>query len=310
MLKKFLDMTGAVVPNGIVHVGAHTGQEIVEYKEYAPRNLVWIEADPEVFQRLHKNVTQPWGLTNTEQWCLNALVSDTDGEMVDFHLAKNGSQSSSMFDFTDLLISRFPHAAPTGTVLQLESKTLNSLLTGVGLEPSQIDYLVLDTQGAELKCLAGLGSFIDHLQYLTVEVSTVEYYSGGAQMHELDTHLESRSFLRISGTPNWQHGDALYIRVLSLPAGTDPILSSDDVKKDESMRQYVNNVIARMNDKETHGDCDFAALDDELFAAYEEYESVFARSSSHAACLTMARVAYDEGMGKSLTAFLKPLHCV
>ncbi len=67
MLKNFLHMTKCTEPTGIVHVGAHTGQEILEYKDYTPAVIVWIEADPEVFPRLYQNVTQNWGMTETEQ---------------------------------------------------------------------------------------------------------------------------------------------------------------------------------------------------------------------------------------------------
>lgn len=117
MLAKFLEMTTAPVPRGIVHVGAHIGQEILEYKDYRPEIVVWIEADPQTYADLCDNIIQDWG---PKQWCLNALVSDTDNEMVDFNIASNDSQSSSMFEFTDLIIERFPSARPTGEVLHPE----------------------------------------------------------------------------------------------------------------------------------------------------------------------------------------------
>ncbi len=237
-------------------------------------------------------------------------MSDTNSDTLDFHLTGDKSQSSSMFPPTELHTRFFPKATPTGQVLQLESRTLSTLLADLSLEPTQIDYLVLDTQGAELKCLGGLGRYIQNLRYLTVEVSTVEYYEGGAQLPELDAYLEARGFLRVSGIPRWKHGDALYLRTSTDGRAADRVLTAVENHQDGEVRDFVNSFIGRGNDVIEDEHFDFASWDEELFQVYERYEAVLGLATSYDVCVAMARFAYDRNMGRSLTAFLKPLRCL
>lgn len=298
-------MTGAKTPQGIVHVGAHTGQELEEYRGYAPAIVVWVEADPAVYSTLCQNVEQYRGLTETIYWCLNALVSDTDGGVLDFFLTNGGGQSSSMFEPTDLHKNRFPEARPTGEVLHLKSRSLSALLGDVGLAPSQIDYLVIDTQGAELKCLGGLGRYIENLLYLTVEVSTAEFYKGGAQMHELDNYLEAREFLRVSGRR--KHGNALYLRINPQDSAFDHEMTDRDMQHDQEMREALNNMINRINIHAGRENLDIASLDGELLSVYEKYEPILVQPRSRDVCLTGVRLAYENGMERAFSRFLKPL---
>lgn len=295
MLQKFLEMTGAPAPKGIVHVGAHLGQEVREYKEYKPHALVWIEADPRLFARLQEHLSE-WSLTGTTQWCLNTLISDEDEAFHDFHIAQNDGQASSMFRSTEILHDRYPLGSPTGEILNLETRTLGKVLTNLTLRPEQIDYLVLDTQGAELKCLRGLGDFISDLRFITAEASTVELYSGGAQLIELDAFLEPKGFLRVKSDPPAEHGNVLYVRE------NKPLIqeNSADPARDQAMRNDANEIIANLNNGN-------GVRESDLMAFYDVHGPVLAKPDSRLACLIMARIAFDDGYTEALLAYLELL---
>jgi len=295
VLKKFLEMTGAPAPRGIVHVGAHLGQEIREYKDYEPETLVWIEADPRLYQEMQDHLAQ-WNLPGTSQWCLNTLISDVHGEDHNFYIAKNDGQASSMFVSTDLLKERYPLGAPTGEILSLETRRLDRVLENLELSPSGIDYLVIDTQGAELKCLGGLGGFINNLRFIRAEASTVPLYDGGAQLNEIDAFLEPRGFLRIKSDPPAEHGDVLYVRV----DRRDVDGAVTESTSDHEMRAAANEIIANLND----GD---GVQESELLDLLRDYRDILAKPDSRLACAIMARIAFDDGYKDAFLGYLELL---
>ena len=58
---------------GILHIGAHTGEENEHYKELGIRSALWVEAQPDIYLQLIKNVEQ--------KRALNAAVWSTEIEM-------------------------------------------------------------------------------------------------------------------------------------------------------------------------------------------------------------------------------------
>ncbi len=311
VLQKFLDMVGASPPRGIVHVGAHHGQEIDEYQVYAPEVLVWIEANPPAYAAL-QGFLKTWHLPGTSQWCINALISDVDGEMHDFHIAVNTGQASSMFPSTDLQWQRYPKGRSTGEVIRLKTHTLKTVLSDLSLSPSQIDYLVLDTQGAEMKCFGGLGDYMDNLRYITSEVSTTELYAGGAQMHEIDAFLEPRGFVRVTSDPvQFQHGDMLYIRLdMDARQSTAPFSKADHARE-TAMRAAVNDLIEGINKNLNEHDWSDALVDpefeDKVFAIQAEYADLLAMRRSRDVCLGLARFSFDQGYKRAFPAFFAAL---
>ncbi len=296
-------------PKGVVHVGAHHGQEIGEYQSYAPEVLVWIEANPRAYVYL-QGFLASWDLPGTSHWCLNALISDVDGEMHDFHIANNDAQASSMFPSTELLRARYPKGSPTGEIMRLEMRTLKSVLAELKLSPAEIDYLVLDTQGAEMKCFGGLGDYIDNLRYITAEVSTAELYTGGAQMHELDEYLEPRGFFRVSSEPTQsQHGDMLYVRMDEESRQPHRQLSEADSAREISMRTAFNGVIGTINDniKNNVGESVASEIEDELVRIQDEFSDILVLPCSRNICSGLARFSFDAGYARAFPAFFLAL---
>ena len=77
------------LPKGIIHVGAHKGEELTTYEDLGIENVIWIEANPKIFESLNENIKK---FKNHKAY--NFLVSDKNDEEYIFHVTNNGESSS------------------------------------------------------------------------------------------------------------------------------------------------------------------------------------------------------------------------
>jgi FkbM family methyltransferase len=203
-------------PNTIVHVGASVAQELRSYEALRPRQIVWVEANPSIARRLRWRIRLRRS-SAVKHVCIQALVTDKDGQGVVFNIFNNDSLSSSIFKAAGALRREWPDVRETGKTKTLVSSRLDTILLNRSIEPDDVDALVVDLQGAELLCLKGAGAYLAHVSFIEVEVSTEAIYDGGVLFPELDSFLSAAGFVRVSAVP-W-HGDVVYVRtaVLGLP---------------------------------------------------------------------------------------------
>lgn len=190
-------------PEGILHVGAHLGEEVQDYLNEGITKIILVEAIGEkvnqlLNQRLQFNPP-------IEIKIINACVSDCEEEVM-FNITNNG-QSSSMLEL-GTHIQEHPDVYIVRRE-KMKTQRLDKLITA-------IDYpyfLNMDIQGAELKALKGMGDLLKNCIAVYTEVNVKELYKGCALLPEIDAYLESVGFTgveeQISGH-GW--GDKLYLR--------------------------------------------------------------------------------------------------
>ena len=187
---------------GIIHVGAHECEEIVVYDKYISRdNVVWFEALPDKVE-FCKN-KYPGVLIE------NAVVSDCV-ELVVFHRADNG-QSSSFLEFGTHLIQH----PDTHYVSEFQAKTqrLDSILEKYTIP---FNFINLDIQGAELRALKGMESYLPSIQYIYTEVNSDHVYKDCCLITELDDYLGQFGFKRVETSWCGRWGDAFYVKPLHI----------------------------------------------------------------------------------------------
>jgi FkbM family methyltransferase len=191
---------------GVVHVGAHLGEEAEVYDRMGVPRVLWIEANPDLLASLTRHVDRFAG-----QAAVQALVADDDGCVLPFHVANNG-QSSSLLDF-----GTHPQHAPDVWFVEtkhLPSTTLDRVLSDHDFR--DFNLLNLDLQGAELRCLRGARRALQQVDCVYTEVNEDHLYRGGALVGELDEFLTGFERVATAMTPaGW--GDALYVRRDALP---------------------------------------------------------------------------------------------
>ncbi len=185
----------------VLHVGASTGQEIAHYYKNGVTDTLWIEAIPEVYMQLLKNIAH-----YPNAGAFNACISDVNDAEVVFNIANNDGQSSSILQLGT-------HATVHPEVkyikqIKLRTKRIDSLVSVVP------PFVNIDLQGAELLALKGMGILLHNVKYLYLEVNRKHLYQGCPLVEELDAYLAPFGFIRIetywAGNTGW--GDAFYIR--------------------------------------------------------------------------------------------------
>lgn len=189
---------------GVLHVGAHEGEEADAYDALGYTPVYWVEADANTCKKLEKNVAHRPG-----HHVLNAVCAEKSG-LVTFHHANNGQSSS--------ILELGTHATEHPEVVYVgENEMLASTvdeLAFLGLIGDEANFVNLDVQGAELMVLKGAIEFLQHVDYIYTEVNKKELYVGCVLLPELDRWLRMRGFNRFETemTPHgW--GDALYMKV-------------------------------------------------------------------------------------------------
>ena len=193
---------------GVLHIGAHFGQEAKVYQSQGIARAIWIEALPFAYHYLVANVTRIPGLAST---CIHACISDVDGKEVVFHVASNEGQSSSFLEFGT-------HTMEHPTVkfvrdLKMKTRRVDTLLRDRRIEVGPDWFLNIDLQGAELLALKGMGDLLWRFNYAYIEVNVKELYRGCPHVEEIDEYLYNFGFTgvetKMTGS-GW--GDKLYKR--------------------------------------------------------------------------------------------------
>lgn len=193
--------------NGILHLGANTGQEAKTYESLGIRNVIWVEAHPAVFRELEEHLTRFKG-----QRAYRGCITDEDNRVTNFHVANNAGQSSSVLELGTHKVQH-PTVRYTGQI-QMVSKTVDTLLRQHGEVIAGRWLLNADLQGAELMALKGMRENLQHFHWLYLEVNQEPLYVGCPLLPELDLYLGERGFrrtdLHMTGS-GW--GDALFCRI-------------------------------------------------------------------------------------------------
>lgn len=175
---------------GVIHIGAHRGQEI---RDYAKRKLrvLWIEANPETFPHLQANLRG-----HSKQKCLLGLIGSKNNKQKGFYISSNDGASSSIFPL-DESSTIWPNLKISKKIL-LDEQTLPSLLQKAELSILNYDTLILDVQGAELQILKGISSIETTFRGIQIEACNFSLYKGAPTFEEVDKYLQDRGYSLIS----------------------------------------------------------------------------------------------------------------
>ncbi len=194
-----------IPPRGVIHIGAHEGYEVNSYQAMGVEKVLFIEANPTVFERLQQNVAQ---FENVQ--AVNYAIAHENGT-INLRVT-SFDQSSSILPLKhhqDI----YPGVVETHQVT-VASRTLDTLLSELGLNPADFNILNIDIQGAELLALQGANNWLQYVDAINTEVNYKELYEGCALIDELDRFLEQYGFERVATItphhPDW--GDAFYVK--------------------------------------------------------------------------------------------------
>ena len=195
---------------GSIHLGAHRGEEIWSYKKNNINNLILIEANKKLINKLKikKFVFNHFFKMNIS--LENCIISHQNNISVKLNITNN-SQSSSILN-----LKKHSELYPHINVIKEEivaSRTLDDLFSNK-YEIKKFNFLNMDIQGAELLALRGAKNILKNIDAIYTEINFQELYEGCALAQDLDTFLKKYDFTRVRTVtpehPSW--GDALYLK--------------------------------------------------------------------------------------------------
>lgn len=158
-------------PKGVLHVGAWDAWEAKQYAHYCGNNSIFLEANPNSYE-IFKEEIEKFGqkIYNLAAWNIDDL------EMKLFCPPSNPDSSSLL--------------EQNGDIVMTKTITIKTLFEREGLDFSNYDLLNIDTEGAELQVLEGIGDGIKSFNYIIIEVSDL----GSSFETQVNDYILSKGF--------------------------------------------------------------------------------------------------------------------
>ena len=196
---------------GIIHVGGCKGEELFSYFMSNIKNVILIEANPELvkFLKVKKFIYNKILRMNIS--IENFAAYNENDKMMDLNITNN-LQSSSVLNLhkhSDLYPNIFVEKK-----VKIQTQTINKIFKE-NYDLNNFNFLNLDIQGAELKALEGCNQILSSINAIYTEINFEELYEGCPHVNEIDLFLKNFKFKRVltetPDHPSW--GDALYLKV-------------------------------------------------------------------------------------------------
>lgn len=188
---------------GVIHVGAHHGQEFSDYIKYfgSGLNIHWFEPIKESYDVLLENI----GKEPNNFFYNFGLGSEPQKKKI-WKDSGNEAQSSSFLKPLGHL-EVFPHITFNETEEEIQIVRLDDLRI------RNSNVLVLDTQGYEFEVLKGSAETLKFIDHIFCEVNLTELYEGCPGLHTIDSYLRPFGFnLREEWYVKNQWGDCYWSR--------------------------------------------------------------------------------------------------
>ena len=207
---EIINSLGLPKAKGVLQVGASSGQEVGYFVERGISHGAFVEPLDGPFSVLRERCAG-----HQDFLPVQALCGSRDGDTVDFHLATNNGESSSILKprrhLTDYPFVGFHH------VVKMQTFTLDRILLAIASQRPDIvaamDLLFMDAQGAELKILQGANAALHQVRYIYTEVGMGGGYEGDVPLEDLIAFLKTYGF-RIAdletNPEGW--GNALFVK--------------------------------------------------------------------------------------------------
>jgi FkbM family methyltransferase len=204
MLIQFSEIVKFNIPiRGVIHVGAHYGQEFADYQKAGITNLMFFEPVKSIFEKLKENIPESQRVK-----LYNIALGNQTGEKDMYIETANAGMSSSCLEPGTHLQSY-----PRITFDKKETVKIEKL-DNIYFDRSQFNMINIDVQGFELEVLKGAKDTLEFVNIVYTEVNFEEVYKDCCRIDDIDNYLNMYRFKRILTKPTTKGwGDALYLKV-------------------------------------------------------------------------------------------------
>jgi FkbM family methyltransferase len=194
-----------VAVRGVIHVGAHLGEEYDLYKDVGAQIIAFVEPMPHIFRELRRR------LKSREDVLLINKALGSRNETRQIYVGRHSGESTSFLRPTRLYDGFFEDKTQILQIVTLDS------IFGSLRDNSLFNMLVTDTQGFDLEVLKGAQRTLQQMHYVYTEVSRGHYH-GEPSAADFDIFLSAFGFQRVEmsmygswkGQDEW--GDLFYMK--------------------------------------------------------------------------------------------------
>jgi FkbM family methyltransferase len=172
--------------NGVIHIGANEGQEREHYKKYNVNKVLWIEADPNVFKKLKKNISK-----YKNHIAINYLILDKS-QKTQFNISNAQGNASSVLNLLKHK-EMYPEIKFIKKI-SIQGYTFALVIKREGINIKNYQALILDTQGSELMILQGANKLLNNFKYIKLECADFEIYKNSPSIKEISKYLKKFNF--------------------------------------------------------------------------------------------------------------------
>ena len=188
------------MPKGVIHVGAHNGEEVQYYQMMGIQNILCFEPLPSIVEAFREEYPE----VRIEQLALSNKTQKRK-----FYKYQDGRQGQSSSFFPVEIES----SAMTGekfTNIIVNTMRFDEWVTGKHIKLENYDCVVIDVQGAEVEVLEGMGAWVEFFKYYNIECSEKATYQGGATAKQVVAFMNKHGFTQDSKIVI--HDDVFFIR--------------------------------------------------------------------------------------------------
>lgn len=188
--------------SGVIHIGAHYGEEYNLYRSLGIENTIFFEPLENNYKVLVSKVPQ--------DLCFKMALGSSECDVEMFVEEANKGQSSSILE-PEIHLMQYPHIV-FNKKEKVKMKTLDSFNFG-----SEYNMINIDVQGYELEVFKGATHTLNNIDYIIAEVNRADVYKNCCKVQELDEFLSTYGFSRVE--TSWDGmtwGDALYAKKSSV----------------------------------------------------------------------------------------------
>jgi len=202
-----------ITPRGVIHLGAHKGEELNLYRKLKVINILLYEANKNLIKFLKLKSFFFKFLFRMNIKVINKVIYN-ENKPCRLNITSN-TQSSSILKL-GLHKKLYPNIVCKEESL-VEGSTLNSEFKNF-YNINDFNILNMDIQGSELLALLGANQIINKLDVIYTEINYDYVYEECALINEIDEYLNKHNFIRFAtktikddhGKPVW--GDAFYVK--------------------------------------------------------------------------------------------------
>lgn len=186
---------------GVIHIGAHWGQEHQDYLDCGINKMIYIEPCLPAFNILQKKFNN-----NINVKLINCACGDQTGTQIMYTETSNAGQSNSLLK-PKFHLDKYPH-------IQFNGEQVMSVYRLDDLEfiRDEYDILLMDCQGYEGYVLRGGFETLKNIKVVYTEVNNNLLYEDCTLLNELDEILFEFDRVETIWVDGKDWGDAIYIR--------------------------------------------------------------------------------------------------